>query len=263
VIGFNADATVLAAIRARNKPGQALELWKVGGTARPWSKPLAPNFSVPAWSKDRRFLAISNGQTSVSIVDTARGEVATKIPVTQPARHMLFSLDGSRLAVSHGRTVGIYDAKNGREMFQVTIANNRGGLKPIAFGGSLLVTDLEWSFAAFDAATGATQSLFPLRRSNRSAQEDRDVKSWATAASSDGVLLVVYIEGDWNVALLDARSGRQVSVFSPLYTTRQYPAIAAMAISPAKDFVVLGTDTGDLRTWSLVGKDSTILQRSP
>ena len=94
---------------------------------------------------------MTDGPSRVLIVDVGRRAVATNIAISGPVTGMMFSSDASHVAVGLGATFAVFETKTGREIFQATIPNNRRGLQPIAFGSSIVVTDAEWTFAAFDA----------------------------------------------------------------------------------------------------------------
>ncbi|TDC47474.1 protein kinase [Actinomadura sp. KC345] len=187
---------------------------------------------VRTFSADGRVLAACQ-DTHVAIGDPATGRTIRRIDVPDRPTWVALNADGSRLAVHHGDSVGLWDVRTGRRN-----GPSFGDGHTLAFSpdGRLLAggeSADEGPIWVWDVATGRTVT------------ELREGTPGALAFSPDGTVLAGTIVRD--VRLWDARSGRT------LRTMRGHTDyIDALAFSPDGGMLASGGDFDDhtIRLWN-------------
>jgi len=195
--------------------GSAVSVWKIG-------EKLVPLKHIPvevgkgpasfAASPDAKMLAIAGGY-GIHLYDLT-GTKTRDISLQEGNPHeLLFSRDGSTLAISIGPAVLLIDVADGTIKGRATLTHGegaRGPMTPRVFsrdGNRLVVENGEWSYAVFDAGTGKRLLLTDFLYDDHERNQRAQTKLLAVDVAPDGDFLVGQPEHPGTLRIWDLQNG--------------------------------------------------------
>src|SRR5262249_44829283 len=120
-VAVSPDGAYVAAALDRNREGEPILLWRIGGKGRRAGAVPPPAGSHVRFAPDGKTLAVA-GRGTVTLIDLATSAPAERLKLTLEERgggsdpKVLFSADGARVVAVGGRAVTVWDAADGRKV---------------------------------------------------------------------------------------------------------------------------------------------------